>query len=126
MVTITTTICSSTTSSREGSLALHAANQASKYARHQVKPFPLIIHDVEVIFNRVAIPNAARDLEPEPPVMLVPVPASKQVSVDVVFIDKVNTVPVALTNTTVVPIGKATGEVPVVFPGIVIVRVAVE
>jgi hypothetical protein len=54
------------------------------------------------------MPNAARVLEPVPPVMLVPGPASKHVSVVVPSIDKVNVAPEPATKTIVVPTGKAT------------------
>ena len=70
-------------------------------------------HDVAVTLTAVAIPNAARVLEP-----VVPVPARYIVS-DVIAI--VTVTPVSAINPMVVPIGYAT----VALAGIVTVEVAV-
>lgn len=86
-------------------------------ASHYVRPFPLIIHAVDVIFTAVAIPNAAKVREP-----VVPDPAKYIVSVVIAI---VVVAPEPETKVIVVPTGKATLPPPE-LAGIVTVLVAVE
>jgi hypothetical protein len=79
---------------------------------HYVSPFPLIIQVVDVVFTAVAIPWAARVLEP-----VVPAPAKYIVSVVIAI---VIVAPTPEIKVRVVPTGNATDE----FAGIVTVLVA--